>query len=105
MDEELSLLEDKQLEEDALLKICRLKMKQHWRNMNVMDTEYQFDFHKLFSFEAEGRVDFCELICKNKNLLKYQEGKRQYQPSYCFISESYSLILSIILSVNLVHLN
>lgn len=62
-DEEISLLEDKRLEEDALLKICRLKVKQRGLNMNVVDAEYQFDRHKLiFFFEAEGRVDFRELV-------------------------------------------
>ena len=31
--------------------------------MNVVDAEYQFDRHKLtFFFEAEGRVDFRELV-------------------------------------------
>ncbi len=62
-DEEISLLDDKRLEEDALLKICRVKVKQRGLNMNVVDAEYQFDRHKLiFFFEAEGRVDFRELV-------------------------------------------
>jgi len=62
-DEEISLLEDKRLEEEALLKICRVKVKQRGLNMNVVDAEYQFDRHKLiFFFEAEGRVDFRELV-------------------------------------------
>ena len=31
--------------------------------MNVVDAEYQFDRHKLtFFFEAEGRIDFRELV-------------------------------------------
>jgi cell fate regulator YaaT (PSP1 superfamily) len=31
--------------------------------MNVVDAEYQFDRHKLtFFFEANGRVDFRELV-------------------------------------------
>ena len=31
--------------------------------MNVVDAEYQFDRHKLtFFFEAEGRVDFRDLV-------------------------------------------
>lgn len=62
-EEEISLLEDKKQEEETLLKICRAKVKQRGLTMNVVDAEYQFDRHKLiFFFEAEGRVDFRELV-------------------------------------------
>ena len=31
--------------------------------MNILDSEYQFDRHKLtFFFEADGRIDFRELV-------------------------------------------
>lgn len=61
--EEVSLLTLKREEEDELLKICRAKVVQRRLPMNVVDAEYQFDRHKLtFFFEAEGRVDFRELV-------------------------------------------
>lgn len=61
--DEVGLLQMKKEEEDELLKICRTKVRQRNLNMNVVDAEYQFDRHKLtFFFEAEGRVDFRELV-------------------------------------------
>lgn len=61
--DEVSLLVVKREEEEALLKICRGKVRQRSLPMNVVDAEYQFDRHKLtFFFEAEGRVDFRELV-------------------------------------------
>jgi hypothetical protein len=61
--DEVSLLVMKRDEEDELLKICRGKARQRGLRMNVVDAEYQFDRHKLtFFFEAEGRVDFRELV-------------------------------------------
>jgi cell fate regulator YaaT (PSP1 superfamily) len=61
--DEVSLLSMKREEEEELLKICRGKVRQRGLPMNVVDAEYQFDRHKLtFFFEAEGRVDFRELV-------------------------------------------
>lgn len=61
--DEVSLLSMKREEEDELLKICRSKVRQRGLPMHVVDAEYQFDRHKLtFFFEAEGRVDFRELV-------------------------------------------
>lgn len=61
--DEVSLLSMKRDEEEELLKICRSKVRQRGLPMNVVDAEYQFDRHKLtFFFEAEGRVDFRELV-------------------------------------------
>jgi len=61
--DEVSLLVVKREEEDELLKICRAKVRQRGLPMNVVDAEYQFDRHKLtFFFEAEGRIDFRELV-------------------------------------------
>lgn len=61
--DEVALLTLKREEEDELLKICCAKVRQRGLNMNVVDAEYQFDRHKLtFFFEAEGRVDFRELV-------------------------------------------
>lgn len=61
--DEVSLLSMKREEEEELLKICRTKVRQRGLPMNVVDAEYQFDRHKLtFFFEAEGRIDFRELV-------------------------------------------
>lgn len=61
--DEVNLLTIKREEEDELLRICRTKVRQRALPMNVVDAEYQFDRHKLtFFFEAEGRVDFRELV-------------------------------------------
>lgn len=61
--DEVSLLGMKREEEEELLKICRGKVRHRGLPMNVVDAEYQFDRHKLtFFFEAEGRVDFRELV-------------------------------------------
>jgi PSP1 C-terminal conserved region len=61
--DEVSLLSMKRDEEEELLKICRAKVRQRGLPMHVVDAEYQFDRHKLtFFFEAEGRVDFRELV-------------------------------------------
>mmetsp|Transcript_18684 Transcript_18684/g.26850 ORF Transcript_18684/g.26850 Transcript_18684/m.26850 type:complete len:842 (+) Transcript_18684:58-2583(+) len=61
--DEISLLAVKREEEEELLKICRGKVRQRGLPMHVVDAEYQFDRHKLtFFFEAEGRIDFRELV-------------------------------------------
>lgn len=61
--DEVSLLQIKRVEEEELLNICRTKVRQRGLHMHVVDAEYQFDRHKLtFFFEAEGRVDFRELV-------------------------------------------
>jgi len=61
--DEVALLGMKREEEEELLGICRAKVRQRGLPMNVVDAEYQFDRHKLtFFFEAEGRVDFRELV-------------------------------------------
>merc|ERR1719296_614460 len=61
--DEISLLEVKRGEEEMLLKICRTKVRQRGLPMTVVDAEYQFDRNKLtFFFQAEGRIDFRELV-------------------------------------------
>jgi hypothetical protein len=61
--DEVSLLQMKREEEEELLKVCRTKVRQRGLPMHVVDAEYQFDRHKLtFFFEAEGRIDFRELV-------------------------------------------
>jgi hypothetical protein len=61
--DEVALLVIKREEEEELLKVCRTKCRQRGLPMHVVDAEYQFDRHKLtFFFEAEGRIDFRELV-------------------------------------------
>ena len=61
--DEVSLLTVTREEEAELLKICRSKVCQRGLAMHVVDAEYQFDRHKLtFFFEAEGQIDFRELV-------------------------------------------
>jgi len=61
--DEITLLEVKREEEEELLKICRTKVRQRGLPMSVVDAEYQFDRNKLtFFFQAEGRIDFRELV-------------------------------------------
>jgi len=61
--DEITLLEVKREEEEELLKICCTKVRQRGLPMSVVDAEYQFDRNKLtFFFQAEGRVDFRELV-------------------------------------------
>jgi hypothetical protein len=61
--DEVSLLAIKKEEEEELLKVCRGIVRQRVLPMHVVDAEYQFDRHKLtFFFEAEGRIDFRELV-------------------------------------------
>ena len=61
--DEISLLEIKREEAEELLKICRTKVRQRGLPMSVVDAEYQYDRNKLtFFFQAEGRIDFRELV-------------------------------------------
>lgn len=60
--------------------------------MHVVDAEYQFDRHKLtFFFEAEGRVDFRELVRDLFSMYKtriwmQQLDKNTANPSQAMIS-------------------
>lgn len=61
--DEISLLDVKREEEEELMKICSTKVRQRGLPMSVVDAEYQFDRNKLtFFFQAEGRIDFRELV-------------------------------------------
>lgn len=61
--DEISLIEVKRKEEEELLKICCTKVRQRGLPMSVVDAEYQYDRNKLtFFFQAEGRIDFRELV-------------------------------------------
>jgi len=55
-------LENKEKEKKAF-NICLDKIKEHKLKMKLVDVEYKFDNTKItFSFTAEGRVDFRELV-------------------------------------------
>lgn len=54
--------ENYRLEEKAL-RICKEKILNHHLNMNLVDTEYQWDHNKLtFYFTSDERVDFRKLV-------------------------------------------
>jgi hypothetical protein len=60
---EVYAMQEKVMDEAALLKLCRTKVKQRQFPMVVLDAEYQYDRNKLtFFFHAEGRIDFRELV-------------------------------------------
>jgi hypothetical protein len=90
--DEVSLLSMKREEEEELLKVCRAKVRQRGLPMHVVDAEYQFDRHKLtFFFEAEGRVDFRELVRDLFSMYKtriwmQQLDKNTANPSQAMIS-------------------
>ena len=55
--------EENRKKEQEALKICEKKVKEHKLDMTLTDVEYKFDRSKLiFSFKAEGRIDFRELV-------------------------------------------
>jgi hypothetical protein len=86
--DEISLLEVKNEEEEELLKICRTKAHQRGLPMTVVDAEYQFDRHKLtFFFEAEGRIDFRELVRDLFSMYKTRIWMQQLDKSGAIIKE------------------
>lgn len=45
------------------MRICKQKIREHGLDMKLVDCEFSFDGSKVvFSFSAEGRVDFRELV-------------------------------------------
>ena len=55
-------LENREKEKKAF-SICLEKIKEHKLKMKLIDVEYKFDNSKIvFSFTAEGRIDFRELV-------------------------------------------
>lgn len=82
--DEVSLLAMKRDEEEELLTICRTKVRQRALPMNVVDAEYQFDRHKLtFFFEAEGRIDFRELVRDLFSMYKTRIWMQQLDKNNC----------------------
>ena len=82
--DEINLLEVKKEEEDELLKICTNKARQRGLPMTLVDAEYQFDRNKLtFFFEAEGRIDFRELVRDLFSIYKTRIWMQQVNKDEC----------------------
>ncbi len=82
--DEINLLEVKKEEEDELLKICTTKARQRGLPMTVVDAEYQYDRNKLtFFFEAEGRIDFRELVRDLFSIYKTRIWMQQVNKDEC----------------------
>jgi cell fate regulator YaaT (PSP1 superfamily) len=62
-EEDLKTAEQNAEKEKQALDICQQKADEHNLDMKVVDVEYTFDGSKiLFTFTADGRVDFRELV-------------------------------------------
>lgn len=62
-DEDSRLVEENRRREKDAFQICLRKIHEHQLPMKLVDVEYTFDGNKIiFSFTAEGRVDFRELV-------------------------------------------
>ena len=60
--DEAMLKANKERRSEAM-KICKEKIREHGLEMKLVDCEFSFDGSKVvFSFSAEGRVDFRELV-------------------------------------------
>lgn len=61
--EDEHLLETNKAREKEAFQVCIKKIVEHHLPMKLVDVEYTFDGNKIiFSFTAEGRVDFRELV-------------------------------------------
>jgi len=64
--------------EKAAFEICEEKIKKHALEMFLVDVEYTFDNSKIiFSFVADGRVDFRELVKDLASVFKTRIELRQ----------------------------
>lgn len=62
-DEDLARVKENKLKAKRAFDICNEKIRAHGLAMNLLDVEYTFDNSKIvFSFSADGRVDFRELV-------------------------------------------
>jgi cell fate regulator YaaT (PSP1 superfamily) len=62
-EEDLKKLTENRELEDKALRVCKDKIQKHGLNMNLVDTEYQWDHNKLtFYFTSDERVDFRKLV-------------------------------------------
>ena len=61
--EDERIVNENRLKEKEAFQICLKKITDHQLPMKLVDVEYTFDGNKIiFSFTAEGRVDFRELV-------------------------------------------
>lgn len=61
--EDERIIEENSTKEKEAFQICLKKITEHQLPMKLVDVEYTFDGNKIiFSFTAEGRVDFRELV-------------------------------------------
>ena len=61
--EDLRKFEENRALENKALRSCKEKILEHGLNMNLVDTEYQWDHNKLtFYFTSDERVDFRKLV-------------------------------------------
>ncbi|CAN0097977.1 unnamed protein product [Pylaiella littoralis] len=80
-EDEVQMVKDKLRDEERVLEVCRTKVLQRSLPMRVMDAEFQYDRHKLtFFFEAEGRIDFRELVRDLFSLYKTRIWMQQLEP-------------------------
>ena len=62
-EEDLRRVEENARKEREAVRICQERIAAHGLEMKLVDAEYAFDNTKiLFSFTAEGRVDFRDLV-------------------------------------------
>ncbi len=61
--EDQRIVDENSIKEKEAFQICLKKITDHQLPMKLVDVEYTFDGNKIiFSFTAEGRVDFRELV-------------------------------------------
>ncbi|AHF05690.1 PSP1 domain-containing protein [Desulfitobacterium metallireducens] len=61
--EDEQIVEENKVKEKEAFQICFKKIEEHQLPMKLVDVEFTFDCNKIiFSFTAEGRVDFRELV-------------------------------------------
>lgn len=61
--EDERIVEENKVKEKEAFQICFKKIEEHQLPMKLVDVEFTFDCNKIiFSFTAEGRVDFRELV-------------------------------------------
>lgn len=61
--EDEQIVEENKVREKEAFQICLKKIEEHQLPMKLVDVEFTFDCNKIiFSFTAEGRVDFRELV-------------------------------------------
>ena len=77
-DKDRAKLEENKQKEKKAFEICREKIAKHNLEMKLICVEYTFDCSKIiFSFTAEGRVDFRELVKDLASVFKTRIELRQ----------------------------